>query len=82
MYLKLLAVYLSKLQIGKCNQIKHIPDYTDIKSNELYPGIITFKHIVTEGGEYAVAQLVEALPHKPGSRGFDSRWDYWDFSLT
>jgi hypothetical protein len=56
MYLKLLAVYLSKLQLGKCNQIKHIPDNIEIKSNEFYPGIITFKHIVTEGGGYVVAQ--------------------------
>jgi hypothetical protein len=62
--------------------MKHVPDNIKIKSNELYPGIITVKHIVMEGGGYAVAQLVEALPHKPGSRGFDSRWGYWDFSLT
>ena len=31
---------------------------------------------------YAVAQLVEALRHKPGGRGFDSRWSPWDFSLN
>jgi hypothetical protein len=30
----------------------------------------------------AVAQLVEALRHKPEGRGFDSRWVHWDFSLT
>jgi hypothetical protein len=31
---------------------------------------------------YAVAQLVEALRCKSEDRGFDSRWDHWDFSLT
>jgi hypothetical protein len=30
----------------------------------------------------AVAQLVEALRYKPEGRGFDSRWFYWNFSLT
>jgi hypothetical protein len=29
-----------------------------------------------------VAQLVEALRFKPASRGFDSRWCHWNFSLT
>jgi len=29
-----------------------------------------------------VAQLVETLRYKPGGRGFDSRWDQWNFSLT
>jgi hypothetical protein len=29
----------------------------------------------------AVAQLVEALCHKPEGQGFDSRWGHWDFSL-
>jgi hypothetical protein len=32
--------------------------------------------------QYAVAQLVEALRYKPEGRGFDSRRDHWDFSLT
>ena len=31
---------------------------------------------------YAVAQLVEALRYKPEGCGFDSRWCYWNFSLT
>jgi hypothetical protein len=31
---------------------------------------------------HAVAQLVEALSYKPEGRGFDSRWCYWNFSLT
>jgi hypothetical protein len=31
---------------------------------------------------HAVAQLVEALRYKPENRGFDSRWCYWNFSLT
>jgi len=26
--------------------------------------------------------LVEALRYKPESRGFDSRWCHWIFSLT
>jgi len=30
---------------------------------------------------HAVAQLFEALRHKPEDRGFESRWRYWDFSL-
>jgi hypothetical protein len=30
----------------------------------------------------AVAQLVEALCFKSEVRGFDSRWGYWNFSLT
>jgi hypothetical protein len=31
---------------------------------------------------YAVAHLVEALFYKPEGRGFDSRWSYWNLSLT
>jgi hypothetical protein len=31
---------------------------------------------------HAVAQLVGALRYKPKGRGFDSRWDHWNFSLT
>jgi hypothetical protein len=31
---------------------------------------------------HAVAQFVEALRYKPESRGFDSRWCHWNFSLT
>jgi len=31
---------------------------------------------------HAVAQLVEALRYKSECRGFDSRWCYWNFSLT
>jgi hypothetical protein len=31
---------------------------------------------------HAVAELVEALRYKPESRGIDSRWCDWDFSLT
>jgi hypothetical protein len=29
-----------------------------------------------------VALLVEALSYNLGSRGFDSRWGHWEFSLT
>ena len=31
---------------------------------------------------HAVVQLVEALRYKPESRGFDSCWCLWNFSLT
>ena len=31
---------------------------------------------------YAVAHLAEALSYKLKGLGFDSRWGYWDFSLT
>jgi hypothetical protein len=31
---------------------------------------------------HAVAQLVEARRYNPEGRGFDSRWCYWNFSLT
>jgi len=31
-----------------------------------------------EGG----TQMVEALRYKPESRGFDSLWCHWNFSLT
>jgi hypothetical protein len=30
---------------------------------------------------YAMAQLVEALWYKPEGRGFDSRYENWDFSI-
>ena len=30
---------------------------------------------------HSVAQLVEALRYKPESRGFDSRWCHWNFSI-
>ena len=29
-----------------------------------------------------MAQLIQALRYEPKIRGFDSRRDYWDFSLT
>jgi len=31
---------------------------------------------------YAVAHLFEAMRYKPESRGLDSRWLHWNFSLT
>ena len=31
---------------------------------------------------HAAAKLTEALRYKPKSRGFDSRWCHWNFSLT
>jgi hypothetical protein len=30
----------------------------------------------------STAQLVEALRYRPESRGFDSLWCHWNFSLT
>jgi len=44
-----------------------------------YP--IFFKKTEVQMG-HAVAQLVEALCYKPAGRGVDSRWFYWNFSLT
>jgi len=46
--------------------------------------IFTFLYrIIMEGeGLHAVAPLVEALRYKSEGRGFDSRWCYWNFSLT
>ena len=41
-----------------------------------------YKEKEREGGGHAVAQLGEALCYKPEGRGFDSRWYYWDFSLS
>jgi hypothetical protein len=46
-------------------------------------GFVTYNcvwSIVTVG--YAVAQLDEALRHKLGSQGLDSRWGRWDSPLT
>ena len=31
---------------------------------------------------YIYTLLLEALRYKPEGRGFDSRWCYWNFSLT
>jgi hypothetical protein len=30
---------------------------------------------------YVVAEFVQALRYKPRGRGFDFRWDRWEFSL-
>jgi hypothetical protein len=35
-----------------------------------------------KSGGYAAAQLVETLLYKPEGRGFDSRWNHWNFSVT
>ena len=43
------------------------------------PNILIYKYI---RWRHAVAQLVEALRYKSEGRGFDSRWCYWNFSLT
>jgi len=34
-------------------------------------------HIVKDWG----TQLVEALRYKPEGRGFDSRWNHWNYSF-
>jgi hypothetical protein len=34
------------------------------------------------GGGHTVVRLVEAMRYKLEGRGFDSRWDEWDFSST
>ena len=31
---------------------------------------------------HPVARLVDALRYRPEGRGFDSRWNHWNFSLT
>jgi hypothetical protein len=41
-----------------------------------------FRAYVNNVWGYAVAQLVEALRHKPEGSGFDSRWGHWNFSVT
>jgi hypothetical protein len=43
-------------------------------------GFSAVKKKMTMG--YAVAQLVEALRHKPAGCGFDTQWGHWDFALT
>ena len=53
-------------------------DATDIMKLEIH--VLTCLYIQTWG--HAVAQLVEALRYKSESRGFDSRWCHWNFSLT
>ena len=64
---------------------KHTGDFTLI-----YPELFAFYilslvifslHQYLEAG-YAVAQLFEALRYKPKVRGFDFRWNYWNFSVT
>jgi hypothetical protein len=39
-------------------------------------------HNSFSGGTLLVAQLVEALCHKSGRCGFDSRWCHWNFSFS
>ena len=49
--------------------------HTHTKEQEILRWSISIKR-------HAVAQLVEVLHHKPGGRGFDSRWGHCNFSLT
>jgi hypothetical protein len=46
------------------------------------PYMLAFRSIGRSQSGYVVAKLVEALRYKPESRGFDSQWSHWDFSLT
>jgi hypothetical protein len=46
---------------------------------EVEMGLQAVHDIIVYCKGYEVAQLVGALLHKPGSRGFDSRMSYWDF---
>jgi len=41
-----------------------------------------FLSVYVQKRGYTVAQLVVALRYKLESRGFDSRWCHWNFSLT
>ena len=54
-------------------------DNDDNNDNDIHLCVIE-SHAHSLG--HAVAQLVEALRHKPEGRGFDSRWCHWNFSLT
>ena len=42
-------------------------------------GLQAVHDIIVYCKRYAVAQVVRALRHKPGGRGFDSRMSHWDF---
>ena len=70
---------------------RHVPTYMRLDkyitlskrlaaSGEEHP--IFFASNTTLMWGHAVAQLVEALRHKSEGRSFDSRWCYWNFSLT
>ena len=56
-------------------QHKYYTDYSMLAiTQNIHPVYLYFRH--------AEGQLVEALLYKPESRGFDSRWCHWNFSLT
>jgi hypothetical protein len=48
----------------------------------VYTNIEVFSDVFNGEQIKAGAQLVEALCYKPESRGFDSQWCDWNFSLT
>jgi hypothetical protein len=56
-----------------------VPEY-NAKTGGNYSFPFCFIHSIERG--YAVAQLGETLGFKPEGRGFDSRWSYWNFSVT
>ena len=63
-------------------QLRIICEFTHLRQSYF---INLFNHVFISymgGGVHTVAQLVEALRYKPESRGFDSRWCHWNFSLT
>jgi len=51
-------------------------------NRELLVIVSVIIHSHLQGAGHLVAQLVEALRHKPEGHGFDSRWCHWSFSLT
>jgi hypothetical protein len=58
--------------VGQChNQLRHRLSH-----------VIHFTELLVKAKRYAVAQLVDALRYKPEDRGFDSRWNHWNFSVT
>jgi hypothetical protein len=77
MFIQLQPIQITETQILDFLKIIFLQGRVKSRSNLL--GIFT-KLRVRE--EYAVAQLVEALRHKPKGRGFDSRWSHWNFLVT
>jgi hypothetical protein len=43
---------------------------------------IQFMNCITDSTGARGSAMVEALRYKPESRGIDSRWCHWNFSLT
>jgi hypothetical protein len=56
------------------------PEFREEHLDILAQNKLTISGTVTV--RYAMAQLVEALRYKLKCREFNSRWCYWNFSLT